>query len=161
MADCKHATSFNSWLAPITKRSLDRNTLPSAVFESVASARLTGLELNVLKSIKARSRTEKQLSKMVQIDLLVLSPIVTDLMLKGYLETARRRRLYFFTREYCCITAEGLVALEKSKTPIQDLAEFIKNRTLEAVDSFVAGLPILRAAVFSAKTIYRVAKAVG
>src|SRR3954454_22734925 len=73
---------------------------------------LSKREIQILSCIKGQSRTEKQLAKMIKLDTLIVSPLVTELMLKGYIETIRRRRLIFFSREYCIITAEGLDALE-------------------------------------------------
>src|SRR3712207_7783167 len=64
---------------------------------------------------KGQSRTEKQIAKMIKLDIFIVSPLITKLMLKGYVEIIRRRRLFFFSREYCIITVEGLDALEQDR----------------------------------------------
>jgi DNA-binding MarR family transcriptional regulator len=79
---------------------------------------LSKREIQILNCIKSQSRTEKKIAKMVRLDSLIVSPLITELMLKGYVETIRRRRLFFFSREYCTITVEGLDALETSKKSI-------------------------------------------
>ena len=68
-------------------------------------------EMQILNCIKGQSRTEKQIAKMIRLDIFIISPLITELMLKGYVEIIRRRRLFFFSREYCIITVEGLDAL--------------------------------------------------
>jgi DNA-binding MarR family transcriptional regulator len=75
---------------------------------------LSKREIQILNCIKGQSRTEKKIAKMVRLDILIVSPLITELMLKGYVETIRRRRLFFFSREYCMITVEGLAALEQA-----------------------------------------------
>jgi DNA-directed RNA polymerase specialized sigma subunit len=65
---------------------------------------LSKRETQILNCIKSQSRTEKKIAKMIRIDIFVISPLITELMLKGYVETIRRRRLFFFSREYCTIT---------------------------------------------------------
>src|ERR671911_488940 len=73
--------------------------------------KLSKREIQILNCIKGQSRTEKQIAKMTRLDIIfTVSPLITELMLKGYVETIRRRRL-FFSREYCMITVEGLAAL--------------------------------------------------
>ena len=69
---------------------------------------LSKREIQILNCIKGQSRTEKQIAKMARLDIFIVYPMITELMLKGYVETIRRRRLFFFSREYCMITVEGL-----------------------------------------------------
>src|SRR5688500_4825238 len=71
---------------------------------------LSKSEIQILNCIKGQSRTEKQIAKMTRLDIFIVYPMITELMLKGYVETIRRRRLFFFSREYCMITVEGLAA---------------------------------------------------
>ena len=105
-------------------------------------------------------RQKKRISKLVELDPLMLSPVITDLILKGYLEIVRKRRLYFFSREFCTITPEGISALEKARSPLEGFVEMLRGRAVEAINSIAAESPALRAMVFSARTIYKVAKAV-
>ena len=55
---------------------------------------LSKREIQILNCIKSQSRTEKKIAKMVRLDSLIVSPLITELMLKGYVETIRRRRLF-------------------------------------------------------------------
>ena len=132
------------------------------MFETSGShaALLKPVEMRILKFIKPRSQTEKRISKLVELDPLLLSPVITDLILKGYLEIVRKRRLYFFSREFCTITPEGITALEKARSPLEGFVEMLRGRAVEAINSIAAESPALRAMVFSARTIYKVAKAV-
>src|SRR5215210_8603699 len=58
---------------------------------------LSKREIQILNCIKSQSRTEKKIAKMVRLDSLIVSPLITELMLKGYVETIRRRRLFLFS----------------------------------------------------------------
>jgi DNA-binding MarR family transcriptional regulator len=113
--------------------------------------KLDTLNVQILSCLKAKAQTERQLSKKVNLDTLALSPLVTDLMLMGYVETFRRRRLYFFSREYLSITAEGLAALQKAKSPLQNIIDLIRDRALETVEDIAAASPIVKFLVIFAR----------
>ena len=115
-------------------------------------------EVQILNCIKGQSRTEKQIAKMIRLDIFIISPMITELMLKGYVETIRKRRLFFFSREYCIITVEGLDALEQARSPFGNLLELIRERALETIDNIAADSPILRLAVISVKAAYKTLK---
>jgi DNA-binding PadR family transcriptional regulator len=115
-------------------------------------------ETQILNCIKSQSRTEKQIAKMIRLDIFVISPLITELMLKSYVETIRRRRLFFFSREYCTITVEGLAALEQARNPFENLVELIRERALETIDNIAADSPILKLVVMSAKAAYKTLK---
>jgi DNA-binding MarR family transcriptional regulator len=119
---------------------------------------LSKRETQILNCIKVQSRTEKQIAKMTRLDIFVVSPLITELMLKGYVETIRRRRLFFFSREYCTITVEGLAALEQTRNPFENLVELIRERALETIDNIAADSPLLKLAVMSAKAAYKTLK---
>jgi DNA-binding MarR family transcriptional regulator len=119
-----------------------------------AEGRLGMLDAQILSCIKAEAPTEKQLAKKVGLDTLVLSPLVTELMLMGYVETLRRRRLYFFSREYLIITPEGLAALLKARSPIQNIIELIRDRAFETIENFTAASPILKILMVFAKLCF-------
>ncbi|MFL6502475.1 MAG: hypothetical protein ACJ70W_02940 [Nitrososphaera sp.] len=119
---------------------------------------LSKRELQILSCIKGQSRTEKQMAKMIKLDTLIVSPLVTELMLKGYIETIRRRRLIFFSREYCIITAEGLDALEQARNLFENIVEIIRERAVETIDNIAADSPLLKLAVMSAKAAYKTVK---
>jgi DNA-binding MarR family transcriptional regulator len=116
-------------------------------------------EMQILNCIKGQSRTEKQIAKMIRLDIFIISPLITELMLKGYVETIRKRRLFFFSREYCIITVEGLNALEQARSPFENLVELIRERALETIDNIAADSPILKLALMSAKAAYKTLKA--
>jgi DNA-binding MarR family transcriptional regulator len=58
--------------------------------------------------------TEKKIAKEVSVDITIVSHLITDLMLRGYIERVRKRRMYFSSREYFSATIDGLMALEAS-----------------------------------------------
>lgn len=115
-------------------------------------------EIQVLNCIKGKSRTEKQIAKMIGLDTLIVSPLITELMLKGCVETIRRRRLFFFSREYCIITTEGLDALEQARNLFENIVELIRERAVETIDNIAADSPLLKLAVISAKAAYKTVK---
>jgi DNA-binding PadR family transcriptional regulator len=120
---------------------------------------LSKREIQILNCIKGQSRTEKQIAKMTRLDIIfTVSPLITDLMLKGYVETIRRRRLFFFSREYCIITVEGLAALEQTRSLFENIVELIRERALETIDNIAADSPLLKLTVMSAKAAYKTAK---
>lgn len=129
------------------------------LFENQRAEKLGALDIQVLSCIKANAQTEKQLAKKTGIDILTLSPLVTELMLMGYVETFRRRKLVFFSREYVSITPEGLAALEKAKSPLQNIIELIRERALEALENVTASSPALKILFVLGKATYRTAKA--
>ena len=121
--------------------------------------KLSKREIQILNCIKGQSRTEKQIAKMTRLDIIfTVSPLITDLMLKGYVETIRRRRLFFFSREYCIITADGLGALEQSRSLFENIVELIRERAVETIDNIAADSPLLKLTVMSAKAAYKTVK---
>jgi DNA-binding MarR family transcriptional regulator len=119
---------------------------------------LSKREIQVLNCIKGKSRTEKQIARMIGLDTLIISPLITELMLKGYVEIIRRRRLYFFSREYCIITTAGLDALEHARNLFENIVELIRERAVETIDNITADSPLLKLAVMSAKAAYKTVK---
>jgi DNA-binding MarR family transcriptional regulator len=119
---------------------------------------LSKREIQILNCIKGQSRTEKKIAKMVRLDILIVSPSITELMMKGYVETIRRRRLFFFSREYCMITVEGLAALEQARNLFENIVELIRERALETIDNIAADSPLLKLTVMSAKAAYKTVK---
>jgi DNA-binding MarR family transcriptional regulator len=119
---------------------------------------LSKREIQILNCIKGQSRTEKKIAKMVRLDILIVSPLITELMMKGYVEIIRRRRLFFFSREYCTITVEGLAALEQAKNLFENIVELIRERALETIDNIAADSPLLKLTVMSAKAAYKTVK---
>ena len=120
--------------------------------------KLSKREIQILNCIKGQSRTEKKIAKMIKLDIFIVSPLITELMLKGYVEIIRRRRLFFFSREYCIITAEGLVALEQARSLFENIVELIRERAVETIDNIAADSPLLKLTVMSAKAAYKTVK---
>ncbi len=120
--------------------------------------KLSKREIQILNCIKGQSRTEKQIAKLIKLDIFVVSPLITKLMLKGYVETIRRRRLFFFSREYCIITVEGLDALEQARSLFENIVELIRERAVETIDNIAADSPLLKLTVMSAKAAYKTVK---
>jgi DNA-binding MarR family transcriptional regulator len=119
---------------------------------------LSKREIQILNCIKGKSRTEKQIARIIELDSLIVSPLITELMLKGYVETIRRRKLFFFSREYCIITTEGLDALEQARNLFENIVELIRERAVETIDNIAADSPLLKLAVMSAKAAYKTVK---
>jgi DNA-binding MarR family transcriptional regulator len=71
-------------------------------------------EIQILRCIKIKLKTEKKIAKEVALDFSVVSPLITNLMLQGYVERTRRRRMHFSSREYFSTTIEGVTALEEA-----------------------------------------------
>jgi DNA-binding MarR family transcriptional regulator len=71
-------------------------------------------EIQILKCIKTNSKPEKKIAKEIGIDISVISPLITNLMLLGFVERTRKRRMRFSSREYFSTTIEGLAALEEA-----------------------------------------------
>ena len=91
---------------------------------------LSKLELRILECIKKEPKLEKKISKQVGLDTLIISPIITDLMYKSYIERIYRKRMLFSSKEYFYITMEGLRALEEAKSkdgPLNQLISIIKE----------------------------------
>jgi DNA-binding PadR family transcriptional regulator len=95
---------------------------------------------------------------MARLDIFIVYPMITELMLKGYVETIRRRRLFFFSREYCMITVEGLAALEQTRNLFENIVELIRERALGTIDDIAADSPLLKLAVMFGKATYKTVK---
>jgi DNA-binding MarR family transcriptional regulator len=72
-------------------------------------------EVQILKCIKSKAMTEKKIAKELSFDITIVSQLITDLMLQGYIERFRKRKMYFSSREYFSATIDGLMALEASQ----------------------------------------------
>src|SRR5918912_2060996 len=73
---------------------------------------LSRWEAQILRCIKSKAMTEKRIAKEVTLDIALVSHLITDLMLRGYVQRIRKRRMYFCSREYFSATLDGLAALE-------------------------------------------------
>jgi DNA-binding MarR family transcriptional regulator len=96
---------------------------------------LNSTEVRILKFIKSNPCTEKGISRQFGIHRLTLSPIMTALMLKGYVEILRVRRFYFFRREYFVITLEGMEVLNASRTSAEKLLDLAGRAMMMSLDN--------------------------
>jgi DNA-binding MarR family transcriptional regulator len=119
---------------------------------------LSKFEMSILECIKKEPKLEKKISKQIGLDISIISPIITDLMFKSYIERIHRKRMLFSSREYFCITMEGLMALEEAKRtgrPWNQLTSFIKETVERKLVELSDDLPLTVSAI---KAIYRVVK---
>jgi DNA-binding MarR family transcriptional regulator len=119
---------------------------------------LSKLEMSILEYIKKEPKLEKKISKQIGLDISIISPIITNLMFKSYIERVYRKRMLFQSREYFCITMEGLKALEEAKTlgqPWNQLLSFMKETAERKLVELSQDLPLTAGAI---KATYRVLK---
>ena len=119
---------------------------------------LTKVEMSILESIKKEPKLEKKISKTVGMNTSIISPIITDLMFKSYIERMYRKRMLFSSREYFYITMEGLMALEEAKSngrPWNQLISIIKETIERKLFELSNDLPLTVTAI---KATYRILK---
>lgn len=114
---------------------------------------LSQWEMRILEELRGGSLQEKSIARRVSLDKQIAADLITGLMFKGHVERGRRRRMFFFSREYFMITTEGLAALESTRSDIDRIVEIIKARGRTMADEILAGLPPL--AVVAIKATYR------
>ncbi len=116
-------------------------------------------EIQILQCIKAKSRTEKKIAKMIGLDSHIVSPLITDLMMNGYLEIITKRRLYFFFRKFYTLTPDGLAALEKANRYSWDgIIMEIKSRVSEIIEDARDQSPAFDATWQVANAGYKITK---
>jgi predicted transcriptional regulator len=125
------------------------------------SSLLLRLEYQVLKSIKVKSKTEKKIARQLGVNVSIISQVITGLMLKGFVERTRERRMLFYS-EYFSTTIDGLLALEANSATIMHpwsrvllLCRDIANRMLIPLASQSLAV---RLGIGAVKTTYRLAK---
>jgi predicted transcriptional regulator len=125
------------------------------------SSLLLRLEYQVLKSIKVKSKTEKKIARQLSVNVSIISQVITGLMLKGFVERTRERRMLFYS-EYFSTTIDGLLALEANSATIMYpwsrvllLCRDIANRMLIPL---VGQSLAVRLGTGAVKTTYRLAK---
>jgi len=72
-------------------------------------------EIQILKTIRSKSKTENKISKEVKLNTSIVSELITNLTEKGFVTSVKRRELFFFYSQYFSTTLEGLMALEEIK----------------------------------------------
>lgn len=70
-------------------------------------------EIRILQSITREGKSEKEIAKDIQLDVSTVSELVTELIMKGFVEQKmKRHRFPPSYEEYFTITPEGLATLE-------------------------------------------------
>ena len=119
---------------------------------------MSKLELRILECIKKEPKLEKKISKQVGLDTLIISPIITDLMFKSYIERIYRKKMLFSSKEYFYITIEGWMALEEAKSkdgPLNQLISIIKETIERKLFELSNDLPLTIVVI---KATYRALK---
>ena len=125
---------------------------------------LTRFETLILRCISGNPKTETKISKEVKINLPIVSELVTDLMLKGYIERTRRRRVLFASKEYFSTTLEGLIALEivqranKNHGFLSQVFDTLMDKSQIILDEISSDSIILKLLLGIAKFVLRMAK---
>jgi predicted transcriptional regulator len=77
---------------------------------------LTCFETKILRCTRSNPKTETRISKEIKVNLPTVSRLITDLMLKGFLQRTRNKRMIFFLKkDSFSTTIEGLLALERNQ----------------------------------------------
>ena len=125
------------------------------------SSLLLRLEYQVLKAIKVKSKTEKKIAKQLGVNVSIISQVITALMLKGFVERRRERRMLFYSGNFST-TMDGLLALEANSVTIMHpwsrvllLCRDVSNRMLIPLASQSLAV---RLGIGAVKTTYRLAK---
>lgn len=82
---------------------------------------LTKWHIQILRCIKGRSKTESKISSQVELNPLIVSQLVTELMGYGLVERTLRRRMHMYYIEYFSATIDGVAILESARTHENDL----------------------------------------
>jgi hypothetical protein len=77
---------------------------------------LTKWHIQILSCVKGSSKTEKKISSQVELNPLIVSQLVTELMSYGLVERTLRRRMHMYFREYFSATMDGVATLESART---------------------------------------------
>jgi predicted transcriptional regulator len=126
------------------------------------SSLLQRLEYQVLRSIKVKAKTEKTIARQLGINVSIISQIITNLMLKGFVERTRQRRMLFYSAEYFSTTIEGLLVFEANTTgsilPWSWLPTVWKDFANRLLIHFATESLAFRIGIGAVKTTYRLAK---
>ena len=79
-------------------------------------AYLTCFEIKILRCTRSNPKTETRISNDIKVNLPTVSQLITDLMMKGFLQRTRNQRMIFFPKkDFFSTTIEGLLALERNQ----------------------------------------------
>lgn len=72
-------------------------------------------EIRIVDCITARSRTQKSISHKMGLNSSIVRELICDLLLRGYIQQTRKRRLYFWHSDLFSATLKGLAMAERTK----------------------------------------------
>jgi DNA-binding MarR family transcriptional regulator len=129
---------------------------------------LTKWEMQLLKCIKTKGMTEKKIAKQISLNGSVVSELITNLMLLGFVERFRKRRMHFSSREYFIATIDGIEALEAAKRSRRsnngnnifwaEITSLLKANIERTLLEFSEQSLAFRLTFGAAKSSYRIAK---
>jgi DNA-binding MarR family transcriptional regulator len=107
--------------------------------------------------------TEKKIAKEVSLDITIVSQLITELMLQGYVERIRKRKMYFSSREYFSATIDGLIALEASRPNYysgfwNQLLSLLKDHSEKMIIEFSEKSVIFRFAYRALRVTYAITR---
>ena len=123
---------------------------------------LTRWETKVLKCIKGKAKTEKKIAKEVTLGISIVSPLITDLMLRGFVQRTRRTKMYVSSREYFSATIDGISALEVATSSNSvfwgQLISLVKDNSERIMSDLSEKSLTFRLIIGSLRTSYKLGK---
>jgi predicted transcriptional regulator len=99
---------FNS--IGLNARTLDHN-----------DSRLTKWHIQILRCVKGSSKSETKISRQTELNSLIVSQLITDLMEYGLVERTLKRKMRIYYKEYFSATLDGVALLETTRPRENDL----------------------------------------
>ena len=84
-------------------------------------SRLTKWHVQILGCVKGSSKSESKISSQTELNRLIVSQLITDLMEYGLVERSLRRKMRIYYREYFSATLDGVALLETTRPRENDL----------------------------------------
>jgi hypothetical protein len=72
-------------------------------------------EHKLIDSIKVKSRTQKNISRRLGLNVCIICELIDGLLIKGYIERHKKRRLFFWHRDLFSATLEGMAVSERAR----------------------------------------------
>lgn len=72
-------------------------------------------ELKLIDITKVKSRTHKNISRRLGLNVCIICELIDGLLMKGYIERHRKRRLFFWHRDLFSATLEGMAVSERAR----------------------------------------------
>jgi DNA-binding MarR family transcriptional regulator len=92
-------------------------------------------ELKLIDSIKIRSRTLANISRRIGLNTSIVYELLDGLLLKGYVQQSRKRRMLFWHTDLFSATLDGTVVLERAKRENSSKNETPLKRMLYMIHS--------------------------